>query len=276
MLANLLQRLSTDVSLGLAQAAGAVAICLAVVLLCRRFAVHVERETVVSLFRGLVQMIFVGIVLAVLLHGHALLGVLILAAMTVAAAVTASRRAPEINGALQLCLCAIAAGAGVVIAGMLATETLKSDIMILVPVGSMIIANAMNACAQSIERFTADVRANVGQVEAALALGAEPAVTVAPYVQSAVYASLLPRLDMLKSLGLVWIPGLMAGMMVSGASPIYAGIYQFIIVAMILAVSGITGLLTTLLVRGRAFSPAAQLTLRPGESHRPELGQIQG
>jgi putative ABC transport system permease protein len=65
-------------------------------------------------------------------------------------------------------------------------------------------------------------------------------------------------------------------MMVSGASPIYAGIYQFIIVAMILAVSGITGLLTTLLVRGRAFSPAAQLTLRPGESHRPELGQIQG
>jgi ABC-type iron transport system FetAB permease component len=29
--------------------------------------------------------------------------------------------------------------------------------------------------------------------EAALALGATPAVTVAPYVQSAVYASLLPR-----------------------------------------------------------------------------------
>jgi putative ABC transport system permease protein len=32
----------------------------------------------------------------------------------------------------------------------------------------------------------------------------------------------------------------MAGMMVSGAGPIYAGIYQFIIVAMILAASGFT------------------------------------
>jgi hypothetical protein len=61
-------------------------------------------------------------------------------------------------------------------------------------------------------------QAHVGQVEAGLALGAEPAVTVAPYVQSAVYASLLPRLDMLKSLGLVWIPG----MMVSGASRVYS------------------------------------------------------
>jgi putative ABC transport system permease protein len=79
---------------------------------------------------------------------------------------------------------------------------------------------------------------------------------------------------MLKSLGLVWIPGVMAGMMVSGASPVYAGIFQFIIVAMILSASGITGLIVTLLMQKRAFSPAAQLTLRPGERlmsapHRP-------
>src|SRR5271167_1470609 len=126
----------------------------------------------------------------------------------------------------------------------------------------MIIANAMNACGQAAERFRADVVAHVGQVEAGLALGADPAVAVAPYMQGAVYASLVPRLDMLKSLGLVWIPGVMAGMMVSGANPVYAGIYQFIIVAMILTASGIAGLVMTLLMRARAFSPAAQLTLR--------------
>jgi putative ABC transport system permease protein len=151
----------------------------------------------------------------------------------------------------------------VVIAFMLALGVLKSNIAILVPVGSMIIANAMNACAQAAERFRADVAAHVGQIEAALALGAEPDAIVAPHVQSAVYASLLPRLDMLKSLGLVWIPGVMAGMMVSGASPIYAGIYQFIIVAMIFAASGITGMVAILLLRRRAFSTAAQLVIRP-------------
>ena len=56
---------------------------------------------------------------------------------------------------------------------------------------------------------------------------------------------------------------MMAGMVVSGASPVYAGIYQFIIVAMILAASGIAGLVATLLMRPRAFSAAAQLTMRP-------------
>ena len=269
MLTDLLNSLGSEIAVGMAQAAGAIALCLAVVFLCRWFAVHVEREAAISMARGLVQMVCVGIVLALMLHGHLLVGVLILLMMTVAAAMTASRRAQETRGAVLVSFYAIALGAGVVIAAMLATDTLRADIATLVPVGSMIIANAMNACAQAAERFRADVTEHVGQIEAGLALGADPAVTVAPYVQNAVYASLLPRLDMLKSLGLVWIPGVMAGMMLSGASPVYAGIYQFIIVAMILAASGIAGLAVTLLIRMRAFSSAAQLTLRPKERHQP-------
>jgi len=269
VIAELVNNLNSNIGLGLAQAAGAIVLCVAVVLICRRFAVHVERETAISMARGLVQMVFVGMVLTMLLHGSLLVGMLILLAMTFAAATTASRRAKDIKGSLLICFYAIAGGSSTVIAAMLATGTLTADIAVLVPVGSMIIANAMNACAQSVERFQADVTAHVGQIEAGLALGADPGVTVAPYVQSAVYASLLPRLDMLKSLGLVWIPGVMAGMMVSGTSPVYAAIYQFIIVAMILAASGIAGLIVTLLMRARAFSAAAQLTLRLAKHSQP-------
>ena len=42
---------------------------------------------------------------------------------------------------------AITAGSGTVIAVMIASGTLQMNIAMLVPVGSMIIANAMNACA---------------------------------------------------------------------------------------------------------------------------------
>jgi putative ABC transport system permease protein len=252
-----------DLAPALAQAAGAIVLCAGVVLLCRAFAVRVERETAISLVRGFVQMVLVGAVLALLLQGTLPVGVLILLGMTMAAAVTAARRGNGIDHIVRLCFYAVSAGAGVVIAAMLATGALDAGIAMLVPVGSMIVANAMNACAQAIERFRAEVGAHVGQIEAALALGADPATTVAPYMQRAVYAALLPRLDMLKSLGLVWIPGVMAGMMVSGASPLHASIYQFVVVAMIFAASGITGLVAAVLIRRRAFSPAAQLILRP-------------
>jgi len=263
---DLANRFGTEVLVGAAQAGGATVLCLAAIWLCRRFAVHVERETVVSLVRGFVQIALVGLIIALLLGGNVLVSGLLLLAMAAAAGWISSRRARGIPGALPLCFAAIAAGAGSVIAAMSAIGALTSDLATLVPVGSMIIANAMNSCGQSIERFRSEVVAHVGQVEAALALGAGPEATVAPYVQNAVYASLLPRLDSLKSLGIVWVPGMMAGMIVSGTNPIYAGIYQFIVMAMIFAASAVTSLTVILLLRTRIFSPAEQLMLRAAES----------
>ena len=67
MLTELLNNVNSDIAMGMAQAAGAIVLCLAVVGLCRQFAVHVERETAISIARGLLQMVFVGIVLAALL-----------------------------------------------------------------------------------------------------------------------------------------------------------------------------------------------------------------
>ena len=97
MLTELQNSLGSDVTSGLVQAAGAIVLCLAVVVACRRFGVRVEREAAISMARGLVQMVLVGIVLTVLLHGSLLVGSLILLLMTVAAAVTAARRARDID-----------------------------------------------------------------------------------------------------------------------------------------------------------------------------------
>lgn len=268
MLTNLIDH---QVLVGFAQALAATVLVLFVVWICRRFDVNVWVETQISLIRGLLQMAIVGVLLAVLLKGNLLIGAIILLGMVVAAAVTASRRFKELHYAFEVSLISIGAGGGTAIAFMLLTRSLDPSIAVLVPVGSMIIANSMNACAQAIERFRSDVYSHVGQIEAALCLGAAPSRSAAPYVQAAVYASLLPRLDMLKSLGLVWIPGVMAGMMVSGSSPLYAGIYQFMIVVMILVASGISGMGVVALMQRHAFSSAGQLLLRP--VREPTLGR---
>jgi putative ABC transport system permease protein len=130
-------------------------------------------------------------VLALLLHGSLLIGSLILLMMAVAAATTAARRLKGMAGALWLCFCAIAAGAGTVIAAMLVTRSLQSDITMLVPVGSMIIANAMNACAQAVERFRAEILSHVGP---AAQLALRPGE--APASQSRVEVSAKHRLEL--------------------------------------------------------------------------------
>ena len=102
----------------------------------------------------------------------------------------------------------------------------------------------------------------MGQIEAYLALGADPATAVAPYVRAAVQASLIPKVDTMRALGIVWIPGVMTGMLLAGSHPVDAALYQFVIVGMIFAVGALASLISVLLISRRIFSSAVQLTLR--------------
>jgi putative ABC transport system permease protein len=246
-------------ALTLAQAALASAAALAVALVARSRRIHVEGELAIALVRGLVQIAAVGSVLLLMLKGPGWTAALALAAMVVAAAATSARRARAVPGAFRVSLQAIAAGAGSVIALMSLAGVLEARVLVVVPVGSMLVANAMNANALALERFRSEVAAHAREVEAALALGAGPEVAVAPYVQSSFGASLIPAIDNLRSLGIVWIPGLMTGMVLSGTPPLRAAIYQFVTLAMIFASSGLTCLVSTTLARARVFSAAEQL-----------------
>jgi len=250
--------------LGLAQAFIAALAAMLVVLLARKRGIHLEGETLIAMLRGIVQIIAVGSILLLLLRGPRWTSGFLLAGMIVAAGATSARRAQGMPDAFRASAASIAFGAGSVIALMTWLGVIDTAITSLVPVGSMLIANAMNTNGLALNRFRADVLAHVGEIETALSLGAEAKNSVSPYVQASFEASLIPAIDSLRSLGIVWIPGLMAGMLLSGARPVYAAIYQFVVLAMIFAASGLTSLVSTLLIRERIFTPAQQLSLQPG------------
>jgi putative ABC transport system permease protein len=252
----------TQLSLGLAQAAIASLLAIAVVLLARKRNIHLESDTAVALVRGIVQIVIVGSVLALLLKAPRWSSVFLLAGMLIAAGSISARRAKNIPNARKVSTLAIAAGAGSVTAIMTWAGVIDTAITALIPVGSMIIANAMNTNGLALNRFRSEVLAHAGEIETALALGAAPDVTVNRYAEASMQASLIPAIDNLRSLGIVWIPGLMTGMLLSGSDPLYAAIYQFVVIAMILASSGLTSLLSTLMIRSHAFSPAEQLVLK--------------
>ena len=259
---------SGQLQLGLAQAGAAAILAFLVVLIARRRNIHLESEAAIALVRGLVQIVAVGSVLVIMLRGPRWTAGFLLAGMIVAAGATSAKRARGIPGSFKISTYAIACGAGSVIAIMTALGVIDTPITALIPVGSMLIANAMNTNGLAMNRFRADVLAHSGEIETALALGADPKQSVYPYVQSSFESSLIPAIDSLRSLGIVWIPGLMAGMLLSGSRPVYAAIYQFVVLVMIFAASGLTSLVSTLLIRTHAFTSAEQLALRPGTENR--------
>jgi len=253
-----------QLQLGLAQSAAAGLAAMVVILLARKRGIHLESDALIAMVRGLIQIIAVGSILLILLRAPRWTAVFLLIAMIVAAGATSARRAQGIPDAFKVSAWSIACGAGSVIAIMTWLGVIDTAITALVPVGSMLIANAMNTNGLALNRLRGDVLAHVGEIETALALGAEARSSLDPYVQSAYEASLIPAIDSLRSLGIVWIPGLMAGMLLSGARPVYAAVYQFVVLAMIFAASGITSLVSTFLIRTHLFTSAEQLLLQPG------------
>ena len=185
----------TQLQLGLAQAAIAAMAAMIVVLLARRRNIHLEGETLIAMLRGLVQIIAVGSILVILLRAPRWTSGLLLTGMIVAAGATSARRAKGIPDAFRVSAWSIALGAGSVIALMTALGVIDTAITSLVPVGSMLIANAMNTNGLALNRFRSDVVAHAGEIETALALGAEARTSVSPYVQASFEASLIPAID---------------------------------------------------------------------------------
>ncbi len=95
----------------------------------------------------------------------------------------------------------------------------------MVPLAGMIFANSMNAVSLAAERFEAERGRDVGYAEAR---------------STALQASLIPIINSLFAVGLVSLPGMMTGQILSGVSPFVAARYQIVVMCMIFGSAGIS------------------------------------
>lgn len=244
---------------GLAQAGAAAALAVVVIVVARLQRLGLSGELAVATARGFVQLVAMGAVVGLLLTAPLPWSGVLLVGMALGAAWISSARGQELPRPYRVAAVSVVAGAGLTIVSMTAAGAIRSTVRYLLPVGSMIIAGSMKGASLALDRVTSEVAGNRDRIEAALALGAPAHRAVAPHVRDSVRASLLPHVDTLKSLGWVWIPGTMAGMVLSGANPFYAAEYQFVIVAMILGSRGLTGLAASTLAARQVVTDAQQL-----------------
>ena len=94
-----------------------------------------------------------------------------------------------------------------------------------IPLGGMIFANAMNAISISAERFYAET-----------SRGAEYSAAR----QAAVRTALIPLTNSLFAVGIVSLPGMMTGQILSGVDPLVAATYQIMVMGMIFGSGGIS------------------------------------
>jgi putative ABC transport system permease protein len=244
---------------GLFQVAAATALAAVVIAISSLRNLNLERELGGSFVRGFVQVLAMGVLIGALFAIPLAYSALLLAAMVCYAAWESRKRGDGIPNAFRISVVSLALGSAVVIVTMVAAGAIERTVRNLVPVGGMIIANAMKTNSLTLDRFQGEVESNREEIEAVLALGVSPERAISEFVTASVRASLIPVVDAMRTLGLVYIPGMMSGMILGGANPIYAAEYQFVIMGMIFAAGGLTSMTTSLLLARAAFTDAAQL-----------------
>lgn len=210
------------------QVAASLVLFGAVLLLARLLHNGLGTDPVWAVGRGLMQVVVMGFLLATILALHAGWSLLVLLAMSAIAAGISDRRAGGTSGAYPIAFIGICLGTAVVVASMLAMGALQPRIRDLVPVGSIFIAMCMRTASLAFERY---------EREAEMASEAPGPV--------AVKASLIPAIDGMRSLGFVWIPGIMTGLILAGESPARAAFLQFVVVALGFVASAVTSLSAT-------------------------------
>ena len=129
----------------------------------------------------------------------------------------------------------------------------------LIPLFGMILGNSMQGASLAAERLDAEIGERREEIETALCLGATPRQAIEVALQNAFSAALLPTLNTMAAMGIVSLPGMMTGQILSGTEPVVAVRYQ---IAIMCAVSGgvaVTAFLLLMQGYRRYFTPAQQL-----------------
>ncbi|SET78325.1 TIGR00245 family protein [Natronincola peptidivorans] len=98
-------------------------------------------------------------------------------------------------------------------------------------------------------------------IESALMLGAKPKMAAKQIVDNAFDAAILPSINSMVGMGIVFLPGMMTGQILSGVSPVTAIEYQIAIMLGILGSVALTVILFVQLGYKTFFNDESQLMI---------------
>jgi len=256
------------VELQLVDLALAYGLVLLTLALSRRQQLGLERPLLIASLRMVVQLLAIGYLLELvfaLRQPLAVLAVLLVMGLF-ALQVMGGRIEQKFPGFYRVTGLALLTGCGLVtflFCGAIVGFAPWYDPRYLIPLAGMIFGNSMNGATLAAERLGSEIRQHRAEIETALCLGASPRQAVQGALRSAYRAALIPATNSMAAMGIVALPGMMTGQILSGTAPLVAVRYQIAIMCAITGSVALTALLILLLGYRGYFNADQALVLPP-------------
>ena len=128
-----------------------------------------------------------------------------------------------------------------------------------ITISGMLIGNTMTGMSLAINSYKNSLNDQRDTIESALMLGAKPKDAVLRISREAFSSAILPTLNSMLGMGIVLLPGMMTGQILSGTDPMSAILYQITIMIAIVGTVGITTSIFTSLAYKAFFNDREQI-----------------
>jgi putative ABC transport system permease protein len=190
------------------------------------------------------QLVFIALILLPVFSSHWALQVLLVSVMLLMGAAVARERGKKLPQPFWTSILAILPSVGLILIAFITTGALEFFPNVIIPIAGMLIGNASRTIALLFHKTAHDFEAHQAMMEAMMLDGSDYSEAMRYPMQMTLKNALVPRIDSLKTLGIVHIPGAMAGMMIAGASPLAAAGYQILIFFGIISSASVAAIIT--------------------------------
>lgn len=237
---------------------------LIIILLASWQKLKLNVDILISAVRGFIQLILLALVILVVFSLDELLPLaLILLIMIFFGSLTISKRLKELPNIFSLIFLILTTSVISVLGFSIIFSIIPLTGEFFIPIGGMITGNAMNMMYLTINRTLSEVKSRKNQIESALSLGISPKTILNDFEikSDSITNGIIPTLNNLKNLGLVFIPGLMSGMIIAGINPIEAAFYQIIIFFLLLSAGLLASVISSYLFINKIFDKKTESLL---------------
>lgn len=218
------------VQLNLIQFALVYILLLVVLFIMKRSKINQTKLLILSSVRMTIQLVLAGLILTYIFENpHPAFVVLYIIVMVIFSIHRVLSRNPGLNKKFKLAVSFSLLFSGVMVISFFVIFVVGESFFnpqYTIPLAGMIMGNSMTGLTLGLKTFNENFTSDRNKIEALLNLGVHPKNILLPYVNNSLETALLPTLNNMLGMGIVSLPGMMTGQILSGTLPTTAIMYQ--------------------------------------------------
>lgn len=221
------------VTLGIFQFLLIYLLLIIVLFIMKKSKINQTKLLLIASLRMSVQLVIVGYILQYMFSNPKPLFTVIFLILMIAFSVDRVLKSrKDLNNNFKIAIGASLTFAGLFVLFFFMTVVVNKSIFnpqYTIPLAGMIIGNAMTGINIGIKTFMDSINKEKNKINALLNLGVEPKDILKPFANNALETALIPTLNSMLGMGIIFLPGMMTGQILSGTLPTTAIMYQIAI-----------------------------------------------